>query len=70
MSTPIIEKGIPIPNRTYSRRIDWRNILRKMESGDSVVTDKISSIKRASYDLGIELITRQERKGYYRVWKT
>jgi hypothetical protein len=67
---PKIEKNIPIPKRRYSERIDWLSFLPQLQIGDSFISDKIPSVKRAATELRINLVMRIVSKGTYRIWKT
>lgn len=67
---PLIEKNIPIPRRRYSDRVDWLSFLPQLNNGDSFLSDKIPSIRKAAIELNITLIMRIESKGTYRIWKT
>lgn len=58
----VIEKGIPIP-RSLSQA------LREMQVGDSFVIAEKSNLHTLSKRVGINIVTRKQPDGTFRVWR-
>ena len=73
MSEQIIEKGIPIPQRTYNTRGAGRKCpAYQLQVGDSYATDTKgrSCAFQAAKKIGIKITLRKMQDGTYRVWRT
>lgn len=70
MTTPKIEKGIPIPLKKNVQD-SLSQVLRNMEPGDSLLIEKKQSPSfraKASY-LKIKITTREVSETHLRLWK-
>lgn len=67
----VIESGIPIPSRHHGIMNDMRQVLAKMNPGDSfIVTKDNKHVYQAAKSAGVKITTRQIGDGTgWRVWK-
>ena len=71
MSEFKIEKDIPIPERTAGRSGIWKNLVKQMSCGDSVLVatrKNANSLRAAIASQGHKPVMRKEGDGF-RVWK-
>ena len=66
-----IEKNVPIPSRNVSRGTPWKDLVRRMNIGDSVVISKkgAQQLYQALKALNYTSTRRQVSKTKTRLWK-
>ena len=67
-----IEKGVPMTAPSRDRSGKWKDLLGKMEVGDSVVVDEQSqatSIRNAAKRMGLLVHCQQQEDESFRAWR-
>ena len=67
-----IEKGVPMTAPSRDRSGKWKDLLGKMDVGDSVVVDEQSqatSIRNAAKRMGLLVHCQQQEDGSFRAWR-
>ena len=67
-----IEKGVPMTAPSRVRSGKWKDLLGKMDVGDSVVVDEQSqatSIRNTAKRMGLLVRCQQQEDGSFRAWR-
>ena len=67
-----IEKGVPMTAPSRDRSGRWKDLLRKMEVGDSVLLEsqtQATSIRNTAKRMGMQVRCQQQEDESFRAWR-